>query len=78
MEPREYVVEQIDGDYAHLRRTDAQEEELSWWRAPCFRMGLWREAVSIMRCWNIRWHKPRQRRCPSICYRIDRGTKVIN
>ena len=28
MEPREYVVEQIDGDYAHLRRTDAQEEEL--------------------------------------------------
>ena len=28
MEPREYVVEQIGGDYAHLRRTDAQEEEL--------------------------------------------------
>ena len=22
MEPREYVVEQIDGDYAHLRRTE--------------------------------------------------------
>ena len=24
----DYIVESIDGDYAHLRRTDAQEEEL--------------------------------------------------
>lgn len=23
-----YVVESIDGDYAHLRRTDAQEDQL--------------------------------------------------
>lgn len=24
----EYIVESIDGDYAHLRRTDAESEEL--------------------------------------------------
>ena len=28
METRYYVVERIDGDYAWLRRTDAQEDEL--------------------------------------------------
>ncbi len=28
MEAREYIIEKIDGDYAHLRRTDVQEEEL--------------------------------------------------
>lgn len=28
MGPFEYVVEQIDGDYAQLRRLDAPEEEL--------------------------------------------------
>ncbi len=28
MEPKEYVVEMIDGDYAHLRRTDREEEGL--------------------------------------------------
>ena len=27
MEPREYVVEQIDGDYGHLRRVDVKEED---------------------------------------------------
>ncbi len=27
MGPYEYVVEQIDGDYAQLRRTDGQEDE---------------------------------------------------
>ncbi len=28
MEAWEYIIEKIDGDYAHLRRTDVQEEEL--------------------------------------------------
>lgn len=28
MGPFEYIVEQIDGDYAQLRRLDAPEEEL--------------------------------------------------
>lgn len=28
MEVREYIVERIDGDYAHLRRTDFIEEDL--------------------------------------------------
>ncbi|MFT3982864.1 MAG: chorismate--pyruvate lyase [Lachnospiraceae bacterium] len=28
MGPKEYVVEMIDGDYAHLRRTDREEEGL--------------------------------------------------
>lgn len=28
MESWEYVVEKIDGDYAHLRRTDKQENDL--------------------------------------------------
>ncbi len=28
MEPKEYVVEMIDGDYAHLRRIDKEEQEL--------------------------------------------------
>lgn len=27
MEPREYVVEQIDGDYGHLRRVDIKEPD---------------------------------------------------
>jgi hypothetical protein len=26
--PGDYIVEQIDGDYAHLRRTDLPDEEL--------------------------------------------------
>lgn len=28
MGPYDYIVEQIDGDYAHLRRADAPEEPL--------------------------------------------------
>ncbi len=28
MGPYDYLVEQIDGDYAHLRRLDAPEEDL--------------------------------------------------
>lgn len=28
MEHREYIVRYIDGDYAHLERTDQHEEEL--------------------------------------------------
>lgn len=28
MEIWEYVIEKIDGDYAHLRRTDVQDNEL--------------------------------------------------
>lgn len=28
MEPIDYIVEQIDGDYAHLRRADMPEAEL--------------------------------------------------
>lgn len=28
MDTYEYIVEVIDGDYAHLRRTDLQESEL--------------------------------------------------
>ena len=27
MEPREYIVEKIDGDYAHLRRIDQVEDD---------------------------------------------------
>lgn len=27
MEPREYIVENINGDYAYLRRTDSGKEE---------------------------------------------------
>lgn len=28
MEAREYIVERIDGDYVHLRRTDLYEDDL--------------------------------------------------
>lgn len=28
MEEREYIIRRIDGDYAHLERTDAPEDEL--------------------------------------------------
>ncbi|MDD3172545.1 MAG: chorismate--pyruvate lyase [Herbinix sp.] len=28
METWEYIIERIDGDYAHLRRTDIQENDL--------------------------------------------------
>lgn len=28
MEVREYIIERIDGDYAQLRRTDVQENDL--------------------------------------------------
>ena len=27
-----YVVQQIDGDYAHLQRTDEISDETNWWQ----------------------------------------------
>ena len=27
MEPKDYIVERIDGDYAHLQKVDAPQEE---------------------------------------------------
>ena len=38
----EYIVESIDGDYAHLRRTDIESDELKLVAARCFRPRSWR------------------------------------
>ena len=36
----DYIVESIDGDYAHLRRTDLPEEELKWCLKNVFLCGI--------------------------------------
>ena len=40
----EYIVESIDGDYAHLRRTDIESDELK----------LVARAFCLLRSWKVR------------------------
>lgn len=44
METWFYEVVSIDGDYANLRRTDIESNDLKLVHAPCFRRRSWRAA----------------------------------
>lgn len=49
----DYIVKQIDGEYAHLQNLDGSEE-ISWLQEPCCRMGSQRERSCTTSCYSMR------------------------
>lgn len=60
----DYIVEMIDGDYAHLRRADERNENKTGCKSTASRLRLWKAADAFMRCWEYTL-------CKKICGHVD-------
>lgn len=49
----DYIVKQIDGEYAHLQNVD-NPMMINWWQGHCCRTTLRRNKTALMKCCNMK------------------------